>query len=233
MQAPDGGSGDGSDGGSGAMDRDRPKRRRGRGCLAALAALIAVPLLLWLLRAPLLSAAGGFLHVQDPLRRADVIYVLGGDADVRPFLAARLYRAGWAPRIAIPRVEAGRAARMGLRPTLTDVTRAVLRREGVPDSAIVVLGSPGGSASTADDAALLAGWVRLSRARTVIAVTTEYHTRRSRWHLRRALDGTGATLVVRGAADPHFDERSWWKSEGGLVTYANEYLRFAHNLFAR
>jgi uncharacterized SAM-binding protein YcdF (DUF218 family) len=219
----------------GTVDEEKkigPPRRRGRGCLAALAATAAALALVWLLRGAILTCAAGFLAVEDPLRRADVIYVLGGDPEGRPAHAAALYRRGMAPRVALPRVEAAHTVRTGLMPSLTDVNLAVLRRGGVPDSAIALLERPGGTTSTADDAAVLAAYVRRTGAKTVIAVTSDYHTRRARWHLRRALKGTGATLVMRGVRDPRFSERNWWRSEAGLVTYANEYLRFAQNLVA-
>ncbi|HEU0052853.1 MAG TPA: YdcF family protein, partial [Longimicrobium sp.] len=181
--------------GTGKTTERAPRRRRARGCLTALGGTIAAVALLWLLRAPLLRGVAGWLSVEDPLRRGDVIYVLGGDPEGRPAAAAALYRQGIAPRVAVPRVEPTSAVWSGLMPSLTDVNRGVLRRDGVPDSAIVLLERPGGAASTADDAALVAGYVRRTGARTVVAVTSVWHTRRARWHLRRALEGTGATLV--------------------------------------
>ncbi|HEX2204409.1 MAG TPA: YdcF family protein [Longimicrobium sp.] len=208
-----------------------PKRRRVRRRWRALAAVVALVVAAYLLRAPILTGVARFLSTEDPLRKADIIFVLGGDVDVRPFLAAELYREGWAPRVVLPRSETGRAAAMGVMPHQTDVAANVLRRLGVPDSAVVVLHRPGGSTSTADDAALLADHLRRAPARRVIAVTTRYHLRRTRWHLRRALEGTDVELVMRGAPHPGFSETDWWKTESGLIAYVNEYLKFAHNLF--
>jgi hypothetical protein len=67
----------------------------------------------------------------------------------------------------------------------------------------------------------------------VIAVTTLPHTRRARWHLRRALRGTGTEVVMRGVPDARFGEGDWWKSEAGVVAYTNEYLKWLHNLTHR
>ena len=68
--------------------------------------LLAVLLVLGLLavagyifRAPLLRGAARAWVVNDQLTRADVIVVLGGGMETRPFEAARLYHLGLAPKI--------------------------------------------------------------------------------------------------------------------------------------
>lgn len=207
-----------------------PLRRR---LILALAGAAAALLALWLLRTPLLASVARFLSVGEPPRPADLLYVLGGDLDSRPFLAAELYRRGIAPRIALPREERGRAVQLGLYPDHTEVVRQILRREGVPDSAIVVLEQPGGSTSTAEDARLLREYVVSHRIRRVTVITHRWHTRRARWLLRRELAGTGVEVAMAGAPDPRFREDDWWRSEAGLVTYATEYLKLVHNRLYR
>jgi len=202
-----------------------PRRRRARRRWIALGATLAVCVLAWLLRAQLLEGAARFLSVRDPLARADAIFVLGGDPDIRPYAAAALYRRGLAPRVLVPGMETGRLAGDGLIPTQTQLFLGVLRREGVPDSAVQVLNMPGGTSSTTEDARVLAGWARRGGARTIIAVTTTYHTRRTRLALRRALEGTGVRLMMYGAPTRGYDESDWWRSESGLTTYFNEYVK--------
>jgi|GEM_PF-251745 len=205
----------------------RPRRRRGRGVLIVLATLFVAGLLTWLLRAQILTAAARFLSVRDPLRRADAIFVFGGDPDIRPFAAARLYRAGWAPRVLVPGMETGRLAALDLIPTQTELFRGVLRKEGVPDGAVEVLEMPGGTSSTTEDAEVLRAWARRTGARRIIAVTTTYHTRRARYALRRALHGMDVQVTMYGAPTRGYTERDWWQAEGGLTTYVNEYIKLA------
>jgi len=182
---------------------------------------------MWLLRAPILTGVARFLTVHDRLEKADAIFAFGGDPDVRPFAAAALYRRGWAPRVLVPGMETGRLAAMGMVPTQTELFTGVLRREGVPDSAVTVLAMPGGTASTTDDVAVLRAWLRRTGARRVIAVTTDYHTRRARWALRRGLKGMDVEVVMFGTPARGYDETNWWRSEAGMVAYVNEYLKFA------
>lgn len=208
------------------------RRSRGRRWLIVLASLAGAALLCWLLRAPILTSVGRFLTVHDRLQRADAIFVFGGDPDVRPFEAAALYRRGWAPRVLVPGMETGKLASIGMVPTQTQLFTGVLRHEGVPDSAVMVLTMPGGTASTTDDVAVLRDWIRRTGARRVIAVTTDYHTRRARFALRRGLKGMDVRVMMHGVPARGFDETNWWRSESGLVTYVNEYLKFARYLVA-
>ena len=210
----------------------RPRRRRGRRLLITLATLTAAAALAWLLRAPILTGAARFLTVHDRLRKADAIFVFGGDPDVRPFAAAALYRRGWAPRVLVPGMEVGRMAEMGMVPTQTALFTTVLRRGGVPDSAVAVLRMPGGTASTTDDVAVLRDYVRRTGIRSVIAVTTDYHTRRARRALRRGLRGMRVRVTMYGTPAHGFDESDWWKREAGMVTYFGEYVKLAREVAA-
>jgi len=203
------------------------ERRRGRRLLTALAALVVACALAWLLRARILTGAARYLSVHDAVQKADAIFVFGGDPDIRPYAAAELYRRGLAPRVLVPGMETGRLAADGLIPTQTELFLRVLKKEGVPGSAVQVLNLPGGTASTTDDARVLRDWIRRTHARRVIAVTTTYHTRRARLSLRRALQGMEVRVMMYGAPTRGYTERDWWRSESGMVTYFNEYLKLA------
>ncbi|HET7463944.1 MAG TPA: ElyC/SanA/YdcF family protein [Longimicrobium sp.] len=210
-----------------ASPAPRPKRRHGRRLLIAFATLVLACALAWLLRAPILTAAARYLSVHDPLQKSDAIFVFGGDPDIRPYAAAALYHRGLAPRVLVPGMETGRLAADGLVPTQTQIFLGVLKKQGVPDSAVQVLNIPGGTTSTTDDARVLRDWILRTHARRVIAVTTTYHTRRCRLALRRALKGVDVRVMMYGAPTRGYTERDWWRSEPGMVTYFNEYLKLA------
>jgi uncharacterized SAM-binding protein YcdF (DUF218 family) len=205
---------------------------RGAGrALAVLGALFLFLALLFLLRAPLLRAVGGFLVVSDPAERADLIYLLNGDSrtTVRARHAARRFEEGVAPRIVVARTEDPPATELGVYPNETDVNVAILRELGVPDGAILVLRTADGVASTQDEADALRDFLTRHPAERVVVVTSDYHTRRSRWILRRRLDDLSVDLRMDPAPGPAFDARGWWRSESGAIVAFQEYLKMVHN----
>lgn len=196
--------------------------------MGVLVVALAV-LVLYLARAPLLTAAGRFLIVEDPLEPADVILVLAGNASTRPQKAAELHRDGWAPAIVIPRPEDTLANELDIMPNFTDAAVAMMQQLGVPRSSIVVLTVPGGSTSTVDDVRMFRGYAVQHGVRRAIVVTSNFHARRTRWALRKVMRGHPLDIMMAPAEDPRFDASNWWKHEDGLVSYAQEYLKWIHN----
>lgn len=197
----------------------------------AVASLVGIVAILWLARAPILTAIARFLTVEDPVEPADVILMFPGEANVRPTRTAELYDAGLAPTIVVPRARNPNGDTLGVMPNLTDAAAVVMQRLGVPREAIVVLDTPGGSTSTREDVRIFREYVERHGVRRVIAVTSMYHTRRARWALRRALDGLSVKIMMAPAAELSFSETDWWQSEAGMVSYFEEYVKWVHNYF--
>lgn len=195
------------------------KRFLKRGAIAAL------PLLLFAAFA--LPRAGSWLVVQDPLEKADAVYVLGGTLYERPLEAVDLYREGWAPMIMLVRQMAdfGEAelVNRGLSyPREVDVQIDVLGRLGIPRDAIVIIDP---ADSTADEADHLRAVVTRDRLSRVIVVTSKQHTRRARMVMRRRLDGTGTQLIMRYSRYDRSDVDRWWARRGTLRFTLFEYQR--------
>jgi uncharacterized SAM-binding protein YcdF (DUF218 family) len=198
-----------------------------------LLSLIILLLILYIFRAPLLTQAGEYLVVSDSLSKADLIYMMGGELNTRPLRTAQLYRAGYAPKVAIPTGMVSTAERMGVRPNIAVESAFMLQRLGVPQSAIVLIGVPGGSTSTLHDAEILAGYVKRHRLQSVIVVTSEFHTRRTRWALRktaaRLLPDQPLDVRMVPADDPRYAPDDWWQSEPGMMDSVSEFIKFVHN----
>lgn len=183
--------------------------------LVRLAALAAFLLILAAVAAPRL---GAWLVVEDPLQKADAIFVLGGTLFERPLEAVDLYHAGWAPRLLLMRQiaddgEAELRRRGVVYQREIDVQVDVLMRLGVPRAAIEILDEQD---STKDEADALRAVVVANRWPRVIVVTSKQHTRRARLVMNRRVAGTGAQVMVRASRYDKTDVDRWWRQRGTL-----------------
>ena len=165
-----------------------------------------------------LARLGSFLVVQDPLAKADAIFVLGGTRYERPLEAAELYNAGWAPRITLMQQIADNGERELLKRGVpykreVDEQIEVLGHVGVPATAISVMEQAN---STADEADTLLRLVTREHWTRVIVVTSKQHTRRAGLVMRRRLAGTGAEVVVRYARLDNSNVEQWWANRSTL-----------------
>ena len=190
-----------------------------------LLCLLAWPLLAW-------AAAEG-LNVRAPAAvRADAIVMLSGSEVYRERAeyAARLFKAGRAPRIVLTNdAEPGGWSQERQR-TMLFVERAqeALTRADVPTEAIEIV--PGSVTSTYDEAAALSAYARTRGWRSLIIVTSGYHSRRAWWTLRRVFAGSGVALglepVAAGAQSP--SPWTWWLTAAGWRMVAGEYVKLVY-----
>ncbi|MGH2453326.1 MAG: YdcF family protein [bacterium] len=190
--------------------------------------LLGVALLSLLLLAfhrPLLSAAGRFLIVADPLEHADVIVVLsGGQADERVRQAAVLFKGGLAPLILL----SGGESLMGI--SVPDLLRRQARAHGVPASALLYEVS---STSTADQARFLRPLLEDRGVRRAIVVTSSYHTRRTRLLFRRTFAGSPVDIRVSPVQQDLFRPEEWWTRDQDTETVVLEYIKLTLALIPR
>ncbi len=224
-----------------ASARRAPGRGKGGGArrrftvllrvLVVLAVVVLLGVAAYAARAPLLTGTAHLLTVRDRLRPADAIIMLSGDFDVRPEEVARLFKLGLAPRVVLVREKDSPAMRLGVVPNTSDAAVAVMHRLGVPANAIHVLHFPGGANSTYDESRAFRDWAYDAKPRTIIAVTTAFHSRRARWLLRRQLQRLNVTVLVDGVPDWEFDETNWWHDKRGQLAYLEEYVKLVHDFF--
>ena len=171
---------------------------------------------------------GRFLQHEDPLQKADAIFVLGGTRAERPLEAIDLYKEGWAPYIV-------------LSPGQLEVSESVLEQRGVPfpreselvRDAMVRLGVPreaflpttGYVDNTSEEANLLRAMVKARHWHRVIVVTSKYHTRRAGFAFRRGLEHTGAEPIVRASRYDLSDPARWWRIRPDFRFAGSEWLK--------
>lgn len=204
--------------------QNRPRRtRRFAVWSLALASVFLMGVALYVAREPILVATARALTVDDAVRPADYLVVLGGGAETRPFEAANLHRLGYAPRVLIFQHGTDRFIDRGIVPPHHELFRAILVAMGVPPDSIQVV--PGPVASSRDEAFSLRRFLTAHPARRVILVTNPEHSRRARWIFRKALAGISTDVRVAVARREEFDESNWWKHDVGALVYLHEYLK--------
>jgi uncharacterized SAM-binding protein YcdF (DUF218 family) len=162
---------------------------------------------------------GSFLAPEDPLTKADAIFMFAGTQAERPLEGADLYKAGYAPVLVLTRPTEEPAvellSRRGIElPTRFTLMRDVLRKLEIPDTAIIVPDRI--HDNTAQEAETLRMLALTHRWRRVILVSSKYHLRRVGMAARRSLRGTDVTVILRPSRyDPAMPDR-WWQHRADL-----------------
>lgn len=184
-----------------------------------LRAAVVVMLAVWLallFDAPILGAMGDFLVKDGPPQKADVAVVLAGDSTGnRIHTAAQLVREGYAPKVVV----SGPYGIYGHYES--ELAVAFAEQDGFPASYFVVV--PHHALSTIEEARALMPELRKMGAKTVLLVTSDYHTRRAGKIFRAA--APDLKFYVVGAPDEYFSAHGWWKNRQGQKTFAIESMK--------
>jgi len=183
--------------------------------LISLLFLLVFCFVLFAARRPLLRLAGESWIVEDPLQQADALLLLSDDnffAD-RATRASELYRQKLAPVV----VASGRR----LRPTagVAELMEHDLIERGVPKDRIMRF--PQDADNTREEAQALRVLVAEKNWHSVIVVTSNYHTRRTRYIFERVFPDSVAVRVA-SARDGGFDPEHWWENRKSLKLFIQE-----------
>jgi uncharacterized SAM-binding protein YcdF (DUF218 family) len=195
-----------------------------RRAIAAAALLAVWSLLAW--------GAGRALVVSAPLERADAVVVLSGSSTYveRTRRAARLLREGRAPKVILTNdaTRGGYSAEEDRNPLFVERAAAELRRAGVADGQIELVPEP--VTSTYEEAARLRLYAESRGLRSLIVVTSGYHSRRALWTLGRAFEGSGVSVGLEPVEPGEQTPRPalWWLSPLGWKLVPGEYLKLAY-----
>ncbi len=182
---------------------------------AVVVALLAV-LLALLFASPILGAMGDFLVEAGPPEKADVVLVLAGDSSGnRIHTAAQLVREGYAPKVLV----SGPYGVYGYYES--ELAIAFAEKEGFPASYFVSV--PHHALSTKDEAQVMIPEVRKIGAKTVLLVTSDYHTRRAGKIFRAA--APDLKFYVIAAPDEYFSPHGWWKNRQGRKVFVIESMK--------
>jgi uncharacterized SAM-binding protein YcdF (DUF218 family) len=195
------------------------KKRRLWAILAILIGLTTIGIL----HEPILVAMAVWLDVGEAPRPADYVMVLPGGLEDRPFMAVAMMRAGMAQGVLTAETEIDPSNQEGMSPASDAILQQILLLRGIRQDQIHVL--PGRSNSTWTDALALRQFMQDHSQATIAIVTTNFHSRRSRWVFRRVLGADAQRVFFVTVPLERVDPKSWWKTEIGLVTYLSEYSK--------
>jgi len=171
---------------------------------------------LYLARHPILPFAAEFWIIEDPIDKADAIIVLSDDNfyAARATRAAELFREGKAPLV----VASGRR----LRPSagIAELMEHDLVERGVRRDRILRFAHD--ADGTREEAEALARFAKERKWRSVIVVTSNYHTRRARYIFRRVFP-QDIEVRVASARDGDFDPQRWWEKRKSVKELMREF----------
>ena len=176
---------------------------------AGLALFVAV-LLVWLG-----SRAGKFLILDEP-RPSDVIVVLAGETEKRPQRALQLLQERYGRRIILDVPSAMTIYEF----KQTDLAEKYIH--DLPEAASISV-CPIYGLSTKDESKDVAKCIARTGAKSVLIVTSDFHTRRSLSVFRREV--VGYEYSVAAARDETQFGARWWTHRQWAKTFVDEWLR--------
>ncbi len=194
--------------------------------LRAALVLLAVVMLGWSLRYPLLRGLGNFLITEDAPAQVDAVFVLGGSVEDRGVEATRIYQRGWCEQFVFTGAPVPSAlASLGLDSTEAQCTRNAAVLAGLPREMTVALDK---GTSTFEESEALLQYAVEQGFDTVMVVSNYFHLRRIGMVFRKRFRKAGITVLLHGAPSSDFDERTWWTTEEGLIMLNNEYVKLGY-----
>ncbi|MBU5594295.1 YdcF family protein [Amphibacillus sp. MSJ-3] len=159
-----------------------------------------------------LITAGNLLVRVDQLKESDAIIVLSG-FEGRLEKGIKLFNEGYGSYLILSNSD--------------DFDEDILREQGISED-LVILESR--AESTFTNATLTKEIVLDREFRSVIIVTSEFHTSRARYIFKKVYQDTSVRLFFTGSKNRFFNSRFWWFNFRGIYVVAVEYVKWVYYL---
>ncbi|MEP6962726.1 MAG: YdcF family protein, partial [Acidobacteriota bacterium] len=176
----------------------------------------AVAVVLFLLREPILGAAGSYLVRADAPQSADLVLVLAGDGRGNRILtAAELVRKGFVPKVLVSGPDGVYGAYE------CDLAIPFAVKAGYPESYFIHMENH--ARSTREEAVASGEVLHKMGVHKILLVTNDYHTRRAGDMYRQAMPDIQVTVIA--APDTYFSAHGWWQNREGQKTALYEWMK--------
>jgi uncharacterized SAM-binding protein YcdF (DUF218 family) len=187
--------------------------------ISATALIVLFPVAAW--------GAARLLIVRTPEKHAEAIVMLSGSATFRERAAhaAKLYNEGRAPRVILTNdnLQSGWSQSEQRNPLYYERAISELRAASVPADKIEVALDP--ILGTYDEACVVRLYCEKHQIRSIVVVTSGYHSRRALWTFRQVFRDSGIEIsmdpVEAGIDTP--SAATWWLNSFGWEMVAEEY----------
>lgn len=191
---------------------------------AALVLLVAWSVLAWF-------AARALIVNANPAK-ADVLFVLAGSSTYleRTHRAAQLFNEGRAAKIALTNdsQRSGWSSAEERNPLFVERAADELKRSGVPAEKIDIV--PGLVTNTYSEMIRIRDYASEHKLRSILIVTSSYHSRRARWTMQRVFRDsvvtTGLDWAAPGEQSPQ--PATWWLHSLGWRVVPLEYVKLIY-----
>lgn len=191
-----------------------------------------VVLLLFFAWSILAWVAAKALVVRSELSHADALVVLAGSSTYveRTNRAAQLFGAGVATKIVLTNdnLPSGWSAAQERNPLFVERAADELKRQGVPAEKIEIV--PGVVSSTYDEIVRVREYAVEHKFRSILVVTSAYHSRRTWWTLCHVFRGSSVAIGLETAAPGKQSPwpTTWWLHRAGWQMVPVEYGKIVY-----
>lgn len=181
---------------------------------------------LFIKRNSFLIAAGNFLIKEEAFTHIKQAFVLSGGAYDRGNHAANLINEGKIDKI----VCTGANQPPDFKALKIDMLESELTRKNIitqiQDSTIITLLKEG--TSTREESEIILEYCLKHKIKECVILSSKFHTKRIHKVFKKKFKKKGIKIYISGAASSSYDEKLWWKSENGLISLNNEYIKLMY-----
>jgi uncharacterized SAM-binding protein YcdF (DUF218 family) len=205
------------------------KNLRRRSLITSLFILVVVGFVYYYHNSILISL-GQHLITERPLEKTDAIAVLSGSVPDRILEAIDIYKQGYAPLIILTKEEKAAGydelLSLGIKiPEGYDLNQMIALKLGVPATSIIIIDERVNS--TYSEERVLYDFLKKRDLKSLILVTSKYHTTRATKLFKLVMDGEKIKLITRPSKYDTFDPKNWWKVRRDLKQVLFEYQKLA------